>query len=534
MTPRIFVGSATEAADIDREVRAILEASGASVVGWRDLFRPGDYILDALIGLGAAVDGALLIVTPDDLTNYRGSERKSPRDNILLELGILLSHFGKRRTGIVHVQSAVEAVALPSAGVVHVNSSMDAAALPSDLNGVTTLIYKDGFTAQNEKQLSSWLNDVKEGMDSEHPSLPRLYEMLRSTFTAVPNSWRDAIERYVVGSFTTTLKLVSQGQIVLTPSQYYQAIYDELDAAAAPCEVLAVATLSSSFWSEDREQRTYTRKNAEAVRRGADIKRLFIVPDIEWAKLNEVVRRQLALGIHVRRARPAVVAEALRLEDMVVFVNGTSEESRVYITDPAFDNPTTIRRARLILDADDRADLFKVFQRVWSNASSVTVRDLAAVALGQGERAPEPGPNLKVFSLAKPVVSCEEAAAAKGIPLDSELKTLIMTTTKGFVALHLLGDGKASLPAVKKAIDVKQASLASIADLTSLGIQPGTVCAVKDPVWSMPHLITRRVLSKEMVSTNNGTHRGFYRFHPTVLLEAESVMIGDFEDDPAG
>jgi hypothetical protein len=73
MTPRVFVGSASEAEHIDLEVRTILEAAGASVVGWRDLFRPGDYFLDALMGLGAAVDGALLIVTPDDLTSYRGA-----------------------------------------------------------------------------------------------------------------------------------------------------------------------------------------------------------------------------------------------------------------------------------------------------------------------------------------------------------------------------------------------------------------------------------------------------------------------------
>jgi prolyl-tRNA editing enzyme YbaK/EbsC (Cys-tRNA(Pro) deacylase) len=161
------------------------------------------------------------------------------------------------------------------------------------------------------------------------------------------------------------------------------------------------------------------------------------------------------------------------------------------------------------------------------------MRDLSASAIPLNQRAAEPGPNLKVFSLATPVVSCEEAAKAKGIALDNELKTLILATTKGFVALHLLGDGEASLRAVKSAIDAKQASLAPVTDLAALGVQPGTVCAVKDPVWSMPHLVTRRVLSKDFVSTNNGTHRGFYRFHPTVLLEADSVMIGDFEQQLA-
>lgn len=511
MTPRIFLGSVTEAEHIDNDVRSILTSLGAQVLGWRELFKPGDFFLEALMGLGGAVDGALLVVTPDDLTRYRGTKRKSPRDNILLELGMLLSHFGKRRTGIVHVKSSTEA-----------------AALPSDLSGVTTLVFQVDKPDQNEQQLSVWLQGVNEELEGEHPSLARLYDMLRTTFKSVPVSWRNAIERYVVGSFMTTLKLASQGEIVLTPGQYYQAMNDELDEAAAPLEILAVATLSSAFWSEDREQRIYLSKNAEAVKRGADIKRLFIVPDLEWHKLSEIVRQQLEHGIHVRRARTAMLAEAMRFEDMVMFVHRPSGTSRVYITDPAFDNPTVIRRARIILDTQDRKDMLEAFERVWANAASVTVRDLAAPTAGQ-ERAPEPGPTLKVFSLAEPVVTCEAAAKAKGIPLDHELKTLILTTPRGEVALHLLGDSEASLRAVKNAIDVKEASLASEATLTAMGLQPGTVCAVKDPVWSLPHLITRRVFSKDYVSTNNGTLRGFYRFHPSKLWEADSVMVGDFE-----
>lgn len=160
----------------------------------------------------------------------------------------------------------------------------------------------------------------------------------------------------------------------------------------------------------------------------------------------------------------------------------------------------------------------------------MTMRDLAIAApVGSDQRAPEPGTYMKVYDLPYPVVSCEQAAAAKGIPLENELKTLILDTTRGYFALHLLGDSEASLRAVKIAIDAREASLASPAALTSLGLQPGTVCAVKDPVWSLPHLVSRRVVTKDMVSTNNGTQHGFYRFHPAVLLQADSVVVGEFE-----
>src|SRR5690349_4887875 len=96
--PRVFVGSSSEAAEIDRYVRSVLETLHATAVGWQKVFHPGDYALDCLLSLGTAVDAALLIVTPDDLTTFRGSERMSPRDNVLLELGMFLSYFGKRRT----------------------------------------------------------------------------------------------------------------------------------------------------------------------------------------------------------------------------------------------------------------------------------------------------------------------------------------------------------------------------------------------------------------------------------------------------
>lgn len=112
--PSIFVGSASEAAEIDREVRFVLESLDSQVIGWREIFKPGDYPLEVLLKLGTTVDGALLIVTPDDLTNFRGGERMSPRDNILLELGMFLAHFGKRRAGILHVKDGDKVAALPS------------------------------------------------------------------------------------------------------------------------------------------------------------------------------------------------------------------------------------------------------------------------------------------------------------------------------------------------------------------------------------------------------------------------------------
>ena len=49
------------------------------------------------------------------------------------------------------------------------------------------------------------------------------------------------------------------------------------------------------------------------------------------------------------------------------------------------------------------------------------------------------------------------------------------------------------------------------------------------PVWSMPHLVSRRLLSMNKVMTNNGSLTGYFEFDPAVLAEAADVIVDDFE-----
>lgn len=259
---------------------------------------------------------------------------------------------------------------------------------------------------------------------------------------------------------------------------------------------------------------------------------MYIVSDQDWHDLHSVVRQQLEAGIPVRRTKPTIFTELPSLEDMVVFVDPEAAVSRAYVADHYFDDQSKVRRGRLIFGKEDRGQLLDSFERLWALASVVTIRDLIneeKVNLRTERGTPEPGPNMKEYTLANPVVKCDEAASAKGIPLENELKTLLLATQKGFVALHLPGNADASFRSVKNALEIREACLATPNELASFGLRPGTVCALKDPVWSLPHLISKRVLQMDMISTNNGTQRGFYRFHPSVLLEADSVMLGEFE-----
>jgi prolyl-tRNA editing enzyme YbaK/EbsC (Cys-tRNA(Pro) deacylase) len=74
------------------------------------------------------------------------------------------------------------------------------------------------------------------------------------------------------------------------------------------------------------------------------------------------------------------------------------------------------------------------------------------------------------------VVSCMQAARAKGINIANELKTLILSTSKGYVALHICGDRQANLREIKTFLNCDQASLASPKDLGKMKLGSGKIC----------------------------------------------------------
>lgn len=141
----------------------------------------------------------------------------------------------------------------------------------------------------------------------------------------------------------------------------------------------------------------------------------------------------------------------------------------------------------------------------------------------------QPGLILPVYLLDHEVVSCEQAASAKNIPLANELKTIIVNTSVGIRAVHVPGNKRVFLRAVKRALACDQAFIAPPECLQTLGLKAGTVCPVLDPVWTMTHLISESVLGLGFVSTNNGTLSGYFRFPPQLLLGARRVMVGGFE-----
>ena len=79
--------------------------------------------LESLVDKATGFDFAVLVLTPEDMVLSREEVRPSPRDNVLLELGLFIGALGRKRTFVVYDRNS-------------------AIKLPSDLAGVTPASYQ--------------------------------------------------------------------------------------------------------------------------------------------------------------------------------------------------------------------------------------------------------------------------------------------------------------------------------------------------------------------------------------------------------
>jgi prolyl-tRNA editing enzyme YbaK/EbsC (Cys-tRNA(Pro) deacylase) len=140
-----------------------------------------------------------------------------------------------------------------------------------------------------------------------------------------------------------------------------------------------------------------------------------------------------------------------------------------------------------------------------------------------------PGSQLERLWLGEPAISCEAAARAKGVDLEHELKSLLLTTSRGPVLAHIRGTHQLSLRAVKKTLAADQAQLASLPELEDAGLARGAVHPFAPSLWELPQLVARDVLQLDWVTTNAGEASNYVIFDPRLLLSVPVVSVCDLE-----
>ncbi len=143
MKRRVFIGSSRERLDKAAEIRTSLASvPDLECVFWTSIFDPTNFVLESLEGELAKLSGAILIATPDDVGEIRNKLVITPRENVMLEFGLMSARLGRRNVVICQYGEAE---------------------LPSDLKGLN-LIKMDSPTAGEDetahKALIDWAGEL--------------------------------------------------------------------------------------------------------------------------------------------------------------------------------------------------------------------------------------------------------------------------------------------------------------------------------------------------------------------------------------
>lgn len=123
MRPSLFVGSSSEGLRIAEAVQVVLDPVCEVELWNQGMYGLTQGTLESLVLAVSRFDFALLVLTADDMTVSRGTERAAPRDNVLFELGLFIGALGRDRTFMLHDRKSPPA-------------------LPSDLAGITPATFE--------------------------------------------------------------------------------------------------------------------------------------------------------------------------------------------------------------------------------------------------------------------------------------------------------------------------------------------------------------------------------------------------------
>jgi hypothetical protein len=134
--PSIFIGSSSEGLKVAQHIQVLLDPVCEVEIWSQGVFGLSQGTLESLVLAVERFDFATLVLTADDLTLSRGSERAVARDNVIFELGLFMGSLGRERTFIVHDRNRPPA-------------------LPSDLAGITAATFEPHSSGNLEAALGA-------------------------------------------------------------------------------------------------------------------------------------------------------------------------------------------------------------------------------------------------------------------------------------------------------------------------------------------------------------------------------------------
>jgi CRP/FNR family cyclic AMP-dependent transcriptional regulator len=141
---RVFIMSSTEALPVAYTVQNHFARDNFIVTPWTNgVFKVSNYRIESLEKMLDDSDFAIAIAQPDDITNIRGEERRTARDNVIFELGMFIGRLTRERTFLLEPRG----------------EEVD---LPSDLEGLNTISYRCGDKKDMASLLGSACNQIRD------------------------------------------------------------------------------------------------------------------------------------------------------------------------------------------------------------------------------------------------------------------------------------------------------------------------------------------------------------------------------------
>jgi hypothetical protein len=129
LTPRVFIGSSSEALDLANRIRDELErGQELEVKVWnKKVLQSGDMLLEGLRRLVSLFDFSILLLTADDIVESKEERGRAPRDNVVFELGMFMGVLGPRRAFPIIVLDPESSLKLPTdiAGLLYTRLDKD-------------------------------------------------------------------------------------------------------------------------------------------------------------------------------------------------------------------------------------------------------------------------------------------------------------------------------------------------------------------------------------------------------------------------
>lgn len=147
---RVFLISSGEAVAVARTIQNALSRDFL-VVPWTDgVFKVASYPLQSLEDELEKCDFAIAVAHADDMTESRGRDWPSPRDNVVFELGLFMGRLNRQRAILMEPRE-------------------EKVKLPSDLAGVTTIPYRYVPGADAAALMGPACNDLRDHINRLGP-----------------------------------------------------------------------------------------------------------------------------------------------------------------------------------------------------------------------------------------------------------------------------------------------------------------------------------------------------------------------------